>query len=432
MSNLQRLACLAVLLLLALRPCVAEETTEAFATEIRAADLKARLEVIASDAMQGRETIGPGAVAASEYIAAQWASMGLLPKGTGGTWFQSFAVPQPVLKPGNLLEVRDGGGRAEYAVEKDWNPFSVTASGEAAGEVVFAGYGISAPEAPRHYDDYAGLDVKGKVVLVFRKNPGWREVRHAAFTAKLKAAADRGAAALLLCNDPATTAAAKRDVLWHWSANLGAPAGSGPIPYAFVSRPVAERLLAPAGRSLDEIEKALRTQGPQSGPMEGVRVRVRTALATLEEANARNVAGFLPGRDPAVADEVVILGAHYDHIGMGLYGSTGGAAAAGQVHNGADDNGSGTVALLELAEWFANADNRPRRSLLFLAFTGEERGLLGSSHYVQHPLVPLDDVVAMLNLDMVGRCRQDGSTSEGSGRPAASRTWSRRPTTATA
>jgi aminopeptidase YwaD len=405
-------ALLIATLLFCAAPAAGEEIGALFSPEIREADMRRRLTVLASDAMRGRETISPEAVAASDYIAAQWKAMGLLPKGDDGTWFQSYIVDQPILKDGNALTVRDAEGSHAYAVEKDWNPFSVTSSGSAEGDVVFAGYGIRAAGEPYDYDDYADVDVKGKVVLVFRKNPGWREVHHASFRTKLAQAAKAGAAALLLCNNPATSGAAKRDAIGHWSAGLGVPAGSGPIPYAFVSQDVARRLLAPTGRTLEEIETALRADGPQSAALEGVQVAITTALATVTEANARNVVGFLPGRDPACADEVVVLGAHYDHVGLGLFGSTGGAAAAGKIHNGADDNGSGTTALLELAEWFADGANRPRRSLLFLAFSGEERGLLGSAHYVSHPLVPLEDVVLMLNMDMVGRSR-DGRLQVG-------------------
>jgi hypothetical protein len=405
MRRIQLIAATVILLLWAPAGAPAGEVGSGSSADICEADLRARLTYLASDAMRGRETISPEAATASAYIAEQWHAMGLVPKGTDGTWYQPYVVAEPVLREGNELVVTDAEGTAAYAVEKDWNPFSVTASGAAEGEVVFAGYGIHAPGEPYHHDDYAGLDVTGKVVLVLRKNPGWREVRHASFMGKLEAAAKAGAAALLLCNNPATSAQAGRDVLGHWSAGLGAPAGSGPIPYAFVSQDVASRLLAPTGRSLEQLEAALRKDGPCSQAPAGVRVRLRTALATVAEANARNVVGFLPGRDPRVAHEVVVLGAHYDHVGLGLFGSTGGAAAAGQVHNGADDNGSGTAALMELAEWFARGDNRPRRSLLFIAFSGEERGLLGSRHYVEHPTVALDDVVLMLNMDMVGRCR---------------------------
>ncbi len=405
-------ALLAVLLLFPLAPARAKVAGPDYSEDITEHDLRTRLTWVAADARKGRDTISPEAATVSRWIADQWETMGLLPKGTD-TWFQPFVVPQPILKPGNTLAVEIGDEKKSYAVEKDWNPFSLSASGTAEGEVVFAGYGISAPEKKFQYDDYAGIDVRGKIVLVFRKNPGWREVRHAAFTAKLAEAKKHGAAAVLLCNNPATvTAAGGQDAIGHWSANLGAPAGSGPIPYAFVSQGVAETLLAPTGRSLAEIETALREKGPQSTLLDGAHVTLQTAMATTSNANARNVIGFLPGSDPALSNEVVVLGAHYDHVGLGYFGSTGGPSAAGKIHNGADDNGSGTVSLMELAEWFSSGAHRPRRSLLFIAFTGEERGLLGSRHYVAHPTVPLADTVAMLNMDMVGRSK-DGRLQMG-------------------
>lgn len=399
------LALLALILALPALPASAKEAGPGFSVDILEKDLRARLTWLAADERKGRDTISAEAMTASQWIADQWGAMGLLPKGTEG-WFQPFVVPQPILKEGNLLEVRVGSDTTSYQVEKDWNPFSLSRSGTVEGEVVFAGYGITAPEKRFDYDDYKGVDVKGKIVVVFRKNPGWRETRHAGFRTKLSNAKKHGAAAILLCNNPATVRQnGGKDVIGHWSASLGAPSGSGPIPYAFIGQEIAERLLAPTGRSLDEIETALRKEGPQTQLLEGASVKLRTAMATTKESNARNVMGFLPGRDPAVSDEVVVLGAHYDHVGLGFFGSTGGPSAAGKIHNGADDNGSGTVSLMELAEWFSRGENRPRRSLLFIAFTGEERGLLGSRHYVNNPTVPLADTVAMLNMDMVGRSK---------------------------
>ena len=372
--------------------------------QINEADLRTRLTWLASDAMRGRDTTSAEATLASEYIAHSWAQAGLIPKGTDG-WFQPFAVPEPVLDPGNAFVLhREGKEPTAFAVESDWNPFAMSAAAKVRGDVAFCGYGISAPK--RSYDDYAGMDVKGKIVLVLRKNPGWREFHHASFRRKLAVAHEKGAAALLLCNNPATTKDGT-DRIGHWSAAAGGGlAGSGPIPFAFISQTMADQILAPLGKSLAAWERRLRSKGPASSAVPDTRVELQTAISSTKDVNARNVVGFLPGRDPDVADDVVVVGAHYDHVGMGLFGSTGGAAASGQVHNGADDNGSGTAAILELAQWFAVPANRPRRSLLFIAFTGEERGLLGSRHYVNHPTVPLQDTVAMINLDMVGRARQ--------------------------
>jgi Zn-dependent M28 family amino/carboxypeptidase len=266
--------------------------------------------------------------------------------------------------------------------------------------LVFAGFGIAAPKEGR--DDYADLDVKGKVVLVLRRAPKRELMRHAALLAKLGAAAERGAAALLVVNDAASVKD-EGDVLLPWNAHIGAAVGSAKIPFGFVSRAAADAFLAAGKQDLASLEAKAR-EGPSGVALEGVSAHVRTALSSTKEANARNVVGFLTGRDPELAEEVVVLGAHHDHVGRGSVGSLGGKEGEGQVHNGADDNGSGTVALLELAEWFAQPKNRPRRSLLFLSFSGEELGLLGSVHYVQHPLVPLADTVAMVNLDMIGRC----------------------------
>jgi hypothetical protein len=396
---------LALLAAVAVRPPAsrAGEEAEGATARICAADLRLHLDALACEAMRGRETTSAEAREAAAYVARHFERAGLVPHGKDGGWYQDYAIPVPVLEEGNLLEATTPDGPVALALETDWNPFSVSPRAEASGDLVFAGFGITAPE--RGHDDYAGIDAKGKVVLVLRKNPGWEETEHAAFLRKLSNAVDHGAVALLLCNDPRTTAGGT-DVIGHWSGHVGAPTGSGRIPYAFVTQAAAARLLAPLGTTLEALDAEIRAKGPRSAAVEGVSVRVKTALGRTKEQNARNVVGFLPGREPEMADEVVVLGAHYDHVGLGRYGSNGGASSAGQVHNGADDNASGTAVLLEVAAALGRPENRPRRSVLFVAFSGEELGLLGSDHYVKHPSVPLDDVVTMVNLDMVGRCRE--------------------------
>ena len=369
-------------------------------TEISVADLRAHLEVLASDAYEGRFTTDEGGRKAAEYVAASFRRSGLTPKGVDGTWFQPYVVPLPVLGEGNQLRIEGSAGSQTFVLEKQWNPVSVTAAGEVTADLAFAGFGISAPKDGR--DDYAGLDAKGKVVLVLRRAPQREWMRHAPLLAKLGAAVDHGAAALLVVNDAASVKQ-DGDVLLPWNANIGGTVGSSSIPFAFVSREVAEGMLKAGGLDLAALEtRALEAPVPTAA--EGVHVHLKTAVSRTAKSNARNVVGFLTGRDPDLADEVVVLGAHHDHVGRGAVGSLGGKEGEGQIHNGADDNGSGTVALLELAEWFAAAKNRPRRSLLFLSFSGEELGLLGSEHYVSDPLVPLADTVAMVNLDLVGRC----------------------------
>ncbi len=397
--KLRRLLCLLPLLVCA--TVFAEEKTPTFSPDITVDDLRAHLEHIASDAMGGRETLSPDSITASAYIAGHWERSGVTPMGADGSWFQPYSIKQPVLNPGNRLVVYTPDGSRECAVEKDWNPFSVTPPSEIKGDVVFAGYGITAPG--RQYDDYAGVDVKDKIVLIFRKNPGWRERQHASFMTKLTNAVKHGAKAVLLCNDPATVKSAKKDTIFSWRASLGPPTGSAAIPYAFITQDVAAAMLKQTGRSLEEIEALLKTQGPQSAALDQIQVELKTTKLGTKELPARNVVGFLLGSDPELNQEVVVLGAHFDHVGDGRYGSM--SNAVGQIHNGADDNGSGTVTLIELAAWFGRPENRPRRSLVLVAFSGEERGLLGSRYYVNHPTVPLDDIVAMINMDMVGRSR---------------------------
>jgi hypothetical protein len=394
-------ASLAIVLVAVGAPHVAngrETATREDAAPTRA-ELEAHVAALAADEMAGRDTTESGGRAAAAYVADAFEKAGL--ERVGDAWTQSYVVPQPVLGEGNVLEVRGPAATSVFAVERDWNPLSPSATGAAEGRAVFAGYGIVHPD--RGHDDYEDVDVQGAVVLVLRKDPGWGDARHMALLTKLSVAADRGAAALLIVNDPGTVAEAGGDVLAHWSANIGAPVGSAKIPFAFVSQDVAAAILG-EGDMGSIAEKCKR--GPCARALEGTNVRVVTAVSRTRETNAANVVGKVSGRDPDLAREVVVLGAHYDHVGLGRYGSLGGTSAAGQVHNGADDNASGTAVLLEVAEWFALPENRPRRTVVFVAFSGEEIGLLGSREFCDTCPIPLGTVVTMVNLDMVGRLRE--------------------------
>jgi len=370
------------------------------------ADLEARIRFLASDAMAGRFSTEPGGFAASQYVADEFERLGLEPRGDDG-WFQPFEIPIPRLGIDNAMTIVLEDARIPLVVEKDWNPLSVSPKRDVTAPLVFAGYGVENPD--KGYDDFAGLDVKGRVVLVLRREPPWAggPSAHATFLAKLSEAAKRGAAALLVVNDPRSRGT-NPDRLLSWNGALGAPPGSATIPYAFVSQATAERLLAPLGKSLAELQQAIDEApgGPKavsSAEVKHVSVRVATSIERSSGRNARNVCGFLPGSDPALSKEVVVVGAHHDHVGRGLVGSAGGPADEGKIHPGADDNASGTAAMLEIAEALATAPTRPRRSVLFLSFSGEELGLLGSVYYVNHPTVPLADMDVMVNCDMVGR-----------------------------
>jgi Peptidase family M28/PDZ domain/PA domain len=284
----------------------------------------------------------------------------------------------------------------------DFLPFTFSMDGDVASEVVFAGYGITAP--PLGYDDYAGLDVRGKAVLVMTGEPRegdprgpFRPAEHFHYTElrhKVLNAREHGAAAVIVVENPerGDRLAALRGTTPSWG-----------IVAVSARREVADALLTPGGLDLASLRAAIeRARAPASRVVPGVRVRIRAALLRDRGATA-NVVGLLPGTVPTLAAEAVVVGAHYDHLGRGSPFSL--APERGDaIHPGADDNASGTAALLGLAEALTRS-GAGRRSVVFVAFSAEELGLLGSTHYVGQPAVPLDRTVAMVNLDSVGRLR---------------------------
>ena len=388
--------------------------------EVTKGELSGWVRALADDDLEGRESGERGADVASEWVAAEFARLGLKPMGEGGGFFQPFTIPRgmKVLPTTSLAVVGADGAEVVLKLAEDFVPLDVSGPGEADAEAVFAGYGISA--ADLGYDDYAGLDVKGKVVVVLRHAPAHEDKkspfappavmgRVASFQAKADAAAAAGAAALVVVNDPATCTTKEKDELRPPGGGQG-----GKLPVVQVAWRAAGRRFSDAlGTSLAKRQAQIDGKVmPRSEPLPGVRVRVRCALEA-DVRRVRNVAGLLvperpvevtgEGRPPPAPKETVVVGAHYDHVGRGRFGSLAGAAADGKIHNGADDNASGTAAMLEVAGAVAAARATLSRNVLFLAFSGEELGLLGSKKYVEAPLVPLADTVAMVNLDMVGR-----------------------------
>lgn len=371
---------------------------------IAPAEIEAHVRFLAGDALAGRRAGEKGCRMAADYVAARFEEVGLEPAGDDATYLQSFALPTRRLDAArSSLTLRPGEGEpASFAPGTDWRVFGHTADAELADlPVVFAGYGIRAPELGR--DDYAGLDVAGKAVLVLRHGPGegrrdfpygGRRRLHLTFDRKARNAAAAGAAALILVNDRAHHPDEPDEL------SPAALSTKLAIPFLFAKAEVARATFAAAGLDLEgaaaEIE---RTGGSGARELGGVRLDLTVAT---NEVRTANVVGRLPGSDPELSREVVVLGAHYDHIGTDGMGALD-PQAGHEIRNGADDNASGTAALIELAERFALVETRPKRTLLFVAFSGEELGLLGSRHYVEHPAAPIDRTVAMLNMDMIGR-----------------------------
>ena len=405
---------------LALLPCVparAEDEPEPIDPEITRKELKTHIKVLSDDDWEGREAGEPGCLKAADYIVEHLARMNLKPAGSDG-WFQPFTSPKGTkVLPTSALTATDAKGKSTtFELGKDFTPINASAAGAVEGEVAFVGYGIHAPRlAGSGYSDYAGIDVKGKVVLALRRAPRWEDKRkspfaspavmtkHATFKAKADAAAAAGAAALIVVNDPASTSKSDDE--------LQLPGGSttGKIPVLHMTWRAAKKLGSRVGLKFLKQQRAIDAKiAPRSELLDGARISLKADLAP-DIRRMRNIAALLePGGAVTTGEgaagavkETVLIGAHYDHVGRGRFGSL--ANANGEIHNGADDNASGTTALMEIAAWMGARRDQLKRRVLFVWFSGEELGLLGSKHYVREPLVPIADTVAMINLDMIGR-----------------------------
>ena len=340
----------------------------------------AHVRYLADDALEGRGAGTSGARCAAQYIADQFEAIGLEGAGPNGSYFQGFPIRAgAVLGAGSTLRTP----QSTYTLTEDWIPFGYSASGAVTGTLLYGGDGINRPGDPNN--EYPTLDLTGRIVVVEDgdlRSPSSRALQTGAhFKASVAAGRNAGGMLILL------------------GEGRGLPDLSGET-RAALRIPVA----AVRGEAADRIRQTARS-GDRAFLAASVQPR------TVE---ARNVAALLPGSDPNLADEVLIIGAHYDHLGLGGEGSLD-PDAFGVVHNGADDNASGTSGLIEIARRLAESDRRPARSVLFLAFTAEEKGLWGSSHYVRNPLLPIAQTVAMLNLDMIGRLEGRTLVVEGVG-----------------
>ncbi|HEY6100972.1 MAG TPA: M20/M25/M40 family metallo-hydrolase, partial [Anaeromyxobacter sp.] len=363
------------------------------------ARVRADVAWLADPAREGRGIGTAGSAEAARFIAGRFREAGLLPA-FDGEWMQRFDAPfRATLREGNALAL----GASPAALGPDFVPLGFSDDGKAEGELVYAGYGITAPDLS--YDDYAGLDVKGKIVLVAQDFPREhdgaspfrdpRSYRYGEWRYKATNAREHGALAMVGVRD--VWAHEGRDDVPPWRGQVSSRAG-------IVAVRTTAAALARAGIDARALAAPAEADGkPHSRPL-GLPARIAVAVEH-ERAATSNVAGVLPGRDPALAAECVVVGAHYDHLGLG-----GDASLAperlGTVHPGADDNASGVAALLAVANAFA-AEGPARRTILFAAFGAEELGILGSAHLVKNPPArcPLDRMQLMVNLDMVGRPR---------------------------
>jgi len=372
---------------------------------------------LASEECEGRGIDTKGINIAADYVAKMFKAAGLKPAMKDGSYFQPFTVTMSAKlgKPISFALTGPGDAKKQPQLGGDYTPMGFSPTSKAKGDLVFVGYGISAPNLK--YDDYAGLDVEGKIVVMLRRAPRYGEKGdkkfdttapegedsiHAAFATKIEAAAAKKAAGIIIVNDIGS--AGRLDPIGQY-ANHATGTTPAPFPVLFVKRAVIDEILtAGKWKSLTELEAAINENlKPQSFELKGWKA---DAEVTVERTDlkVKNVIGVLEGAGP-LKDETVVIGAHYDHVGFGMWGSAGGKDARGKIHYGADDNASGTTGLMELARHYGAMKNRQGRRIVFIAFSAEEKGLFGSIHYCKEPLFPLEKTVAMINMDMIGRAK---------------------------
>jgi hypothetical protein len=359
------------------------------------------VKLLASPEMEGRGAGTKGIDRAEHLLEKRYKELHLDPAGARG-YEQSFSVVTGArLKSDNRCAVQTSGQKQELKLEQDFVPFSFSSSGEVSAPMVFAGYGATADEF--HYDDYAGLDVKDKVVVLLRHEPSGLahhgQTQHSQLITKAINARNHGAKAVVIVNGKLGDG--EEDLLTRFGSVSG-PENVG-IVMLQVKNAIADSWFQAAGKTLNDVQEQINASTkPDSFEFpSGLHVSLNIDIETTR-ATVNNVLAWLPGR----TDEYVIIGAHYDHLGRGNVDSLA-PSQIGQIHPGADDNASGTAGVLELARMLAPERGKLKRSILFMDFAGEELGLLGSAEWVKEPTRPLDKAVAMINMDMIGRIKDD-------------------------
>jgi aminopeptidase YwaD len=382
------------------------------------ANLRKHVGYLASDALEGRRTGESGATSAAGYVTNMFANYKLkggVSQTKNGKISSNFLQPFPyiagvsIADSGNTFTLdvaKNDGQKMTFDDKPGFKPIGSSPNGQVSDrEVVFAGYGIVSEE--QKYDDYKNLDVRNKVVIAYNGNSN---SRFDAYT-KAKIAKDKGAVGLLLISRESDIEKDKLAALKYDQAS-----GETAVPTLLISRKTAADLFGTTETKVVEIEKIL-----SSNTDAAIRIIVEINSKAIvgfkvnlikKETEAYNVIGILEGNDAQLKNEAIIIGAHYDHLGKGGQGSL--AVNSTEIHYGADDNASGVSAMLELARQFAK-EKKNKRTLIFIAFGGEEEGLLGSKFYVNNPIFPLNKTVAMINMDMVGRLKDDKLTVGGIG-----------------
>ena len=382
------------------------DSTTATTPQFTSQEFLGYVKYLASDELKGRGNGTPELDQAADYIAQHFRQFGLKPGGDGGTYLQHFMVTTGA-ELGRKNSLTFGSGKA-LTIEHDFVPFSFSENVTLQSSLVFAGYGITAPEY--RYDDYKGIDAKGKIVLVLRHEPQENDAKsvfagkhfttHAGIVNKAINARNHGAAGMILLNDTGNHPG-QADELIHFHELAGPEKMM--IAALQVKTAIVDEWLKPSGHTLDDlrraIDKDLSNHSFALDPSHQLSLTVDVDRTQKQEAN---VIAVLPGQDPELSQQCIVIGAHYDHLGLGGPESLS-PSLVGQIHHGADDNASGTAGLLELADGLTRSDWKPAHTVVFSSFAAEEAGLLGSSYYTAHPVCPMNQSIVMLNMDMIGR-----------------------------
>jgi len=371
---------------------------------ITAAALRGPIRFLAHDLLEGRAPASRGEAIARAYLAAELESLGYEPGGPNGQWEQVFDVVGVTAQAPQTWSFRGNG----KSVDLKWSQDFIAASGvqdERAvienAELVFVGYGIQAPEY--QWDDFKGMDLRGKVLLMLNNDPDWdpklfegnRRLYYGRWTYKYESAARQGAAGAIIIHTTPSAGYPWQVVQSSWTGEqFELPAAGEPRIQVkgWATEEATRRLVQAAGRSLDELVQAARSRDFKPVPL-GLRTSI-TLTNRISRVQTANVAGLLRGSDPELSKEVVVYSAHYDHLGVGEPDAEG-----DRIYNGARDNAAGSAQLLAIARAFAALPERPRRSILILFVAAEEQGLLGSSYYAQNPTFPPGRIAANINYD---------------------------------
>ncbi len=355
------------------------------------------IKYLSSDELNGREAGSAGAEKAARYISDEFKKLNLKPFGDKDSYYQEFTFKSgSEFGEDNLFQIISAQDQIELELESEYLPLDYSNNAIGNGSMVFVGYGISAPELD--HDDYKDVDVQGKYVLAMRYTPDWNDKgnkfnNYAPFRKKIRMAKEKGAKGIIFFTPPGFD-----EEIDFKKLQMGRGIKNRGVQVFIVRRNIAMKLLNVSLEKLEQLKN-----DPESYEVPNVKLNLRTDLKPIKKTTS-NVAGIIEGSDPVLKNEIIVIGAHYDHIGSDFaYSRSDSNNESDQIHNGADDNASGVAGLLELAEYFSDRMGSLKRSILFIAFSGEELGLLGSNYFVEHSKNTNEKIVAMINMDMIGR-----------------------------